>query len=236
MARLLSPVMTMSPAPPRPPQAPRRVSTRLLPVLGLLIGDVVLANLAFVLSYWVRYDLRWAPPVGSEFVDVPLSNYTGPQILVTAILIAVFLWRGLYRQRRSRQWLDEVASIVTGSTFGFSTLIVLFFILRPEIGIYSRTMICTPGWAPWCCSRLSTGRADRHRLAAAARRDVRRVLVVGAGTRGKMVMQQIEQHPGLGYRPVRLLDDVSWAQRAESGASASWARSQTCHRSPQRSR
>ena len=218
MARLLSPVMTMPPAPPRPPPASRRVSARLLPVLGLLVGDIVLANLAFVLSYWVRYDLRWAPPVGSEFVDVPLSNYTGPQILVTAILIAVFLWRGLYRQRRSRQWLDEVASIVTGSTFGFSTLIVLFFILRPEIGIYSRTMILYP-WLG-VVVLLSAFRLVVRTVIAWRRRrgrDVRRVLVIGAGTRGKMVMQQIEQHPGLGYRPVGFLDDVSWAQRADFG-------------------
>ena len=221
MARLLSPVMTMSPAPPRPPpapQAPRRVPARLLLVLGLLVGDIALANLAFVLAYWVRYDLRWAPPVGSEFVDVPLGNYTGPQILVTAILVAVFLWRGLYRQRRSRQWLDEVASIVTGSTFGFSTLIVLFFILRPEIGIYSRTMILYP-WLG-VVVLLSAFRLVVRTVIAWRRRrgrDLRRVLVVGAGTRGKMVMQQIEQHPGLGYRPVGFLDDVYWAQRADFG-------------------
>ena len=221
MARLLSPVMTMSPAPPRPPpapQAPRRVPARLLLVLGLLVGDIALANLAFVLAYWVRYDLRWAPPLGSEFVDVPLGNYTGPQILVTAILVAVFLLRGLYRQRRSRQWLDEVASIVTGSTFGFSTLIVLFFILRPEIGIYSRTMILYP-WLG-VVVLLSVFRLVVRTVIAWRRRrgrDLRRVLVVGAGTRGKMVMQQIEQHPGLGYRPVGFLDDVYWAQRADFG-------------------
>ncbi|MAG36714.1 MAG: undecaprenyl-phosphate glucose phosphotransferase [Dehalococcoidia bacterium] len=217
MSRTLSRAVT-TPVPARPPQAPRRVSARLLPVIGLLAGDIALANLAFVLAYWVRYDLRWAPPVGSEFVDVPLGNYTGPQLLVTAILIAVFLWRGLYRQRRGRQWLDEVGSIVTGSIFGFATLIVLFFILRPEIGIYSRAMILYP-WLG-VVVLLSAFRLFVRTASAWRRRrgrGLRRLLVVGAGTRGKMVMQQVEQHPGLGYQPVGFLDDVAWAQRADFG-------------------
>ncbi|HET7769308.1 MAG TPA: sugar transferase, partial [Chloroflexota bacterium] len=44
-----------------------------------------------------------------------------------------------------------------------------------------------------------------------------RVLVVGAGHVGKMVMQQIAGRPGLGYQLVGFCDDVAWAQSAQFG-------------------
>jgi exopolysaccharide biosynthesis polyprenyl glycosylphosphotransferase len=44
-----------------------------------------------------------------------------------------------------------------------------------------------------------------------------RVLVVGAGHVGKMVMQQIAGRPGLGYQLVGFCDDVAWAQNAPFG-------------------
>lgn len=205
-------------APVHPALPPRRVSVRLFPVAGLLLGDVVLTNLSFVLAYSVRYHLRWAPPVDSVFVDVPLGNYLGPQLLVTAILITLFLWQGLYHQQRDRQWLDEVGSIVTGSIFGFSTLVVLFFILRPEIGIYSRAMILYP-WMG-VVMLLSSFRLF-IRTAVAWRRKrghgLRRLLVIGAGTRGKMVMQQVGQRSSLGYHLVGFLDDAAWNQQTSFG-------------------
>ena len=61
MARHLSPVMTMPPAPPRPPPAPpaaRRISARLLPVLGLLMVSRVPYGHAF--SALVAARGRWA--------------------------------------------------------------------------------------------------------------------------------------------------------------------------------
>ncbi|MGI8423110.1 MAG: sugar transferase, partial [Chloroflexota bacterium] len=44
-----------------------------------------------------------------------------------------------------------------------------------------------------------------------------RVLVVGAGHVGKMVMQQIARRPGLGYQLVGFCDDVAWAQGTPFG-------------------
>ncbi|MDQ3702780.1 MAG: sugar transferase, partial [Chloroflexota bacterium] len=46
---------------------------------------------------------------------------------------------------------------------------------------------------------------------------VARILVVGAGHIGKMVMQQIAGRPGLGYAVAGFCDDVFWAQQTPFG-------------------
>jgi exopolysaccharide biosynthesis polyprenyl glycosylphosphotransferase len=183
--------------------------------LTFLGVDFVLINAGFLLAYWLRYDLRlW--PEQSEFFDAPLRSYYLAQVLLVGVVLTEFARRGLYRLKRTTAWLDEVGTIVSGTTVGISVLVMVFFVFRP--GVTSRAMLFF-AWVVIIVLLSAERLAVRWAIAHRRRRGVglERVLVVGAGHMGKMVMQQMASRPGLGYDLVGFCDDVAWAQRAAFG-------------------
>src|SRR5688572_20142239 len=128
------------PSAPWPAPAPARAarSSKLRTRLAYFAGDFVLINAGFLLAYWLRYDLRlW--PEQSEFFDAPLSSYYLAQALLVGVLLIDFARRGLYRLKRTTAWLDEVGTIVSGTTVGISVLVMVFYVFRP--GVTSRAML-----------------------------------------------------------------------------------------------
>ena len=195
---------------------PRRgTRSKLRTRLAFLLADCILIHLGFMLAYWLRYDLRlW--PEQSEFFDAPFQAYYLAELVLLAVVLTVVTQRGLYQLRRTTGWLDEVGFILNGTTIGISVLVMVFYIFRP--GVTSRAML----FYAWISITvlMSVMRLGARGAVARRRRQgvgIQRVLVVGAGHMGKMIMQQLAGSPGLGYVLAGFCDDVSWAQRADFG-------------------
>ncbi len=205
---------------PAPDVRPRRLTraarnSKFWLRLAFLASDCVLIHLGFLVAYWLRYELRlW--PEQSEFFDAPFSAYYLAEGVLLAVLLTVVTRRGLYRLRRSTGWLDEVGTILNGTTIGVSVLVMVFYIFRP--GVTSRAMLVYAWLA--VTALLSLFRLGVRTVVEERRKrgiGLQRVLVVGAGHMGKMIMQQLAGRPGLGYVLAGFCDDVSWAQRADFG-------------------
>ncbi|MBI3970310.1 MAG: undecaprenyl-phosphate glucose phosphotransferase [Chloroflexi bacterium] len=189
----------------------RRLGAR----LAFFCADLLLINFGFLLAFWLRYELRLWPEQG-EFFDAPFSAYYLAEALLVTVLVGVFAQRGLYRLRRTMQWLDEVGIIAAGTTVAVSSLVMVFYLFRP--GVTSRAMLFY-AWISIIVLLSAYRLAVRSVVAHRRRRGIglSRVLVVGAGRMGKMVMQQIAGRPGLGYVLAGFCDDVAWRQQAVFG-------------------
>jgi exopolysaccharide biosynthesis polyprenyl glycosylphosphotransferase len=193
----------------------RAVRAKLRARLAYFVGDVILIHFGFLLAYWLRYELRLWPELG-EFFDAPFSAYYLAEGVLLAVVLSVFAQRGLYRLKRTTQWLDEAGIIFFGSTAGISVLVMVFYLFRP--GVTSRAML----FYAWVIimAVLSLERlAIRLVLAQRRKRGIglSRVLVVGGGQIGKWIMQQIAVRPGLGYVLAGFCDDVAWQQQVSFG-------------------
>jgi exopolysaccharide biosynthesis polyprenyl glycosylphosphotransferase len=193
-----------------------RAHSRLRTRLAAFVVDVLLIHLGFVLAFWLRYELRAIPADMGEFYDAPFSAYHLAEALLMGVALTVFARRGLYKLKRTTQWLDEVATIVSGTTLAVAVLVMIFYLFRP--GVTSRALLFY-AWAA-IIVLLSAARLVGRWAAARRRRrgiGIARVLVVGAGHIGKMVMQQMAGRPGLGYALAGFCDDVFWSQQAPFG-------------------
>jgi exopolysaccharide biosynthesis polyprenyl glycosylphosphotransferase len=173
--------------------------------LFLAISDVVLINLAFMIGYWMRYEREFLRPI-LEANYVPFQAYVPVAALLTGLLMVAYKLEGVYDQRRSAAWLDEVYAVFSGTLLGIALLTVIYFYYRPLV--YSRLMFGYAGVL--IVILLSAARlVERSILTRLYKRGigVARVLVVGAGEVGRTVIRNLVAQPELGYQVVGFVDD-----------------------------
>ncbi|HEY0757447.1 MAG TPA: sugar transferase [Ktedonobacteraceae bacterium] len=181
-----------------------------------IIVDALLLYAAFSLAYFLRYKLL----LGSELIEYLRSNVIGgsekdrsspfPVSLEIGIIVGgllIFIVRGMYSIRLSGSVLLQMGQIATSLTLGLSLLVAYFFVnpgasssrlLVPFIWICAIMILCLGRIV------LSLLVGMLHRLGLGERR----LLVVGSGRLGKMIMQHIAATPNLGYSIVGFLHDT----------------------------
>jgi exopolysaccharide biosynthesis polyprenyl glycosylphosphotransferase len=123
-------------------------------------------------------------------------------------LILIFALRGLYKIRLTGSWFRQVWNIITSSTLGLAFMITYYFVFQPQ-GTSRLLILLT--WAIsialLCLGRLIVSGAMGllYRVGLGETR----LLVVGSGRLGKMVMQHIAANPVLGYAIVGFLHDMN---------------------------
>jgi exopolysaccharide biosynthesis polyprenyl glycosylphosphotransferase len=169
-------------------------------LLGL---DAAMTGIAFYLAHVLR-----RLEAGPREVIPPFSYYYGMLLLQMAALVVVFFFYKLYHLRRGVSLLDELGatlpavsiSVVVGMAF-------TAFVYRNELD-YPRSMIVYL-WA-LALVLIVVARIAHHQIRSAlfARGwGESKVLIVGAGEAGNLILDKIRSSPQLGYRPVGFLDD-----------------------------
>ncbi|MCB9461282.1 MAG: sugar transferase [Anaerolineaceae bacterium] len=172
----------------------------LFPVL-----DAILAFLAFVLGYILRYELQIIRPVLDPF-QREFAPYIPYALLFAGILYVNYGNNGLYRTVRERSWLEEVTIIGNGVAFGAIILLAAFYAFQPLVT--SRLMLIYV--AALTVALLSSARIIRRWVLAYLRSKgigVQRVLIVGMGDTGQAVLRAILARGELGYKVIGYLDD-----------------------------
>jgi len=167
------------------------------------IADVFLINLAFFLSYHLRfkYMLFFAP------VNIPIfGTYLRVLIFVTIVWLAVFKLIGLYEGKKFTALVDEIALLLWGISLSSLALLGLLFLYREFW--FSRLVIMNAWWmaflflAAMRVIAFTAGRFLRSRGVG-----IKNTLVIGAGEMGQTLALKMIHDKGLGYRVVGFLDD-----------------------------
>jgi Undecaprenyl-phosphate glucose phosphotransferase len=182
----------------------RRVDT-LVTVL-LVLNDVLMIALAFYLSYWLRQMVAIPPPVNIA----PFGAYVGMMIIQVVTFLVVYFFARLYDLKRSTPRLEELTRIFAATSVGtIATIAFTTFLFKNstlELD-FPRAMVVYA----WVLTTLLVA-AGRTVLGVTRnllrRRGVwaDRLLIVGTGDVGRMILQKIRQMPRLGYRVIGFVD------------------------------
>ncbi len=180
----------------------------LLRLLLLVIADATVAALARFLSIFLRFEF--------SFAAIPAKYYAGfqrellPAIALTIIVFAVFrLYRSLWHYAGIDECLrifaaslvSAIAGILLDKALGitmFRSYYAMSFMMM-YLGVFAVRFSYRFG--RWL--RLNFMR----RGASADGGNVRRVMVVGAGDSGSMIIREIERRPEAGLRVCCVIDD-----------------------------
>ena len=177
---------------------------RWMPWVTLAI-DVVLINIAFLIAYWLRYDLQLFRSVDPAN-NVPYTVYLPMVGLLTIVLLLANRREGAYDVRRGRPLLEDIYEVIDATTMAIMLLVVLVFFYRRLF--YSRIIFIYAGLL--IILLLGLARVIRSIILSRLRQSghgVDRVLIIGAGEVGRTVMRNLIAQPDLGYRVIGFLDD-----------------------------
>lgn len=180
-----------------------KTQTQVVFVLTLAFTDMVMVSLAFLLAYWIR---RWIPwPDAAQNIG-SFSYYRGIVLAQVASVVTVFAISRLYRLTRGPSRIDEFYSIFAFTTVGVLMGVALASLLFKNSTLeldYSRAMVLY-GWGLTILF-VTIGRVAHAQVRVRLRRQGwggDRVLVVGTGDVGRMIVQKILSNPGLGYEVI----------------------------------
>jgi Undecaprenyl-phosphate glucose phosphotransferase len=170
--------------------------------LSLAVLDAILIALAFYLGYRLR--------LLSAHQNLPytFTPYLGMAVIYVLTMLTTFFFARLYHRHRTFSHIDEFSKITAASSIGTLIAIAFFSLIFKNEPDYSRLMMVYV----WLLTIIFTfiGRtlhARWQRSMYAKGIGASKVLIVGAGEVGRIILQKIMRSPGLGYKVVGFVDD-----------------------------
>ncbi len=167
----------------------------------LLFGaDLALLALAWVLAWVIRFEVLTPPEM------VPLAHYLGFLPFVLAIWGGVLLLTGLYRTRRAQRLTLVAYAVARAVSLGLIVSLGALFFYRAFS--FSRLhVVLFAGFASVLLIGLRMAIYAVLRRSRQRGRNVRRVLIVGAGKAGQRLARAFRHYPWMGFEVVGFLDD-----------------------------
>lgn len=176
---------------------------------GLLFLYRILDVIALVLALWTAF--IYGSPQGPEYIAAALFEPTFDAtlfflgVLLSWSLALSSMW--LYQSKRLATWKDEMVDVLRA--VGFCTLILASMILIAEWPVIPKRFLII--FAMLSFVQLFVIRIYKRALLQKLRengRNLRSVLIVGAGPRGRETAAKIKSQPEYGYDLIGFVDDV----------------------------
>ncbi|MBI5806593.1 polysaccharide biosynthesis protein [candidate division TA06 bacterium] len=167
---------------------------------------VLLDAAAICLALWGAFALRFEGNIIEPFQ----SNFISLAILVALLRIAIFWYLGVYKGVWRYVGMTDLVVILKAISLGSIIIFATTWFVVPAWG-YPRSVIIIE----WLGDVMLIGGirmayrlwSQGRQKAASKDRTYSRVLIVGAGDAGEMVVRQMLAHPEFGYQPVAFADD-----------------------------
>jgi len=176
-----------------------------------LFTDIVLIAVAAISAFIIRFDtfMVW-PWLAQGWLLIPLAIIVRP---------ALFYLFGLYRRMWRYASVNEMLSIAGAVLAGSTIIAILIFGLGFPLGLvkaFPRSVLVIEGMLSFLLTggtrfslRVLKGVKSSEKGVALQGRPkaLKRILVVGAGDAGAMIVREMRANPGLGLLPVGFVDD-----------------------------
>jgi FlaA1/EpsC-like NDP-sugar epimerase len=173
----------------------------------LLITDIILLNIAIYFALIIRFEGE----IPVQYIDAFLET----NILLTVFSISAFYLFGLYTSLWTYASIDELMQVflaaAAASVGSYPIGLLLHMPLPRSVYIISFMLILI----------FVGGSRFAYRILRRAKRVITpeinkiKVMIVGAGDAGSMVIREMQMHEGFSYMPVIVVDDDKRKHRAK---------------------
>jgi exopolysaccharide biosynthesis polyprenyl glycosylphosphotransferase len=172
-----------------------------------VLMDAAMVMWAFYLAHWLRQSIDWP----NKAVNLgPFADYTGMMLVQVLTLVTVFFFSRLYHTVRAVSRIDEFYQVFGAVSVGTMLAVAVsgFVFKNSVLDLdYSRAMIIY-AWL-LTITLVTLGRFLYHTLKTRLQAQgwgTDRVLIVGTGDVGQMILQKIQWSPRLGYKVLGMVE------------------------------
>ena len=174
---------------------------RALSAIGLISTDAVMITVAFLIAYGIRWESAQVDP--NIKLD-SLSGYVGLLVVQIAAILIVMFWARLYHQARAVSRVDEFYAVFGAVSIGMMMSVAVSTLLFKNLEFDFPRVLIIYSWL-LTIVLVMIGRLIYHAVqwrlqARGVGRD--KVLIVGTGDIGKLVLEKVKGSPHLGYEVV----------------------------------
>jgi len=174
--------------------------------LSLVLNDLLMVGLAFYVAYWLRQVIPVPPPVNIA----SFGDYLGMLAIQMVTMPTLYFFSRLYDVKRSMPRLDEFYRIFAATSIGTVVTIAFTTFLFKNSALeldFPRVMVIYA----WLLTVIlvTVSRSVLVLVRNLLRRRgvwADRLLIVGTGDVGRMILQKVRQMPRLGYSVVGFVD------------------------------
>ena len=160
--------------------------------------DIGVITLTYLLAYAIRFE--------GNIPSAELTAYFHSIPILLTLTLTLFFWFGLYKGLYQYAGIKDLVLLFAAHTIACAAYISIIYMLRIQ-------------WTPrsvlfiyWLLGFITMGGARFSfrlfkELMSFSQEGKRRVLIVGAGSAGEMMLRQIKTDHKLGYYPVGIIDD-----------------------------
>jgi FlaA1/EpsC-like NDP-sugar epimerase len=193
------------------------MGSRFFEKLFTLIFDLMSFAVAFIATFWLRYQSNLFPESFDPAQD--LSSYILPLIIMGCAWVLLFFITGLYRDWYKESRFDEFfvvsRTVIIGTTGLFlvtgAPQLIQFATSGDFSVFFTRTKFATLLTYGGCMLFFATlNRFSMHSIASwlfTRGIGTRKMLIIGANEFGEKLAAQMRKFPQLGYRITGFLDD-----------------------------
>lgn len=174
-------------------------------LLAVIFHDLLMVALAWVLAYLARYN--FSPPEIYSFASL---------LPVVVVIQGIILWRfGLYRRVWRFASIPDLWNIIRAVAFGALAVSLALFIVNRLEGVPRTSLALYPVFLMLLLGapRLFYRTWRDHGLNPRFEPEAKRVLILGAGSAGEMLVRDMFRDGG--YKPVGFLDDDPRLRKAK---------------------
>lgn len=174
--------------------------------IKFILGDILLINIAYILALYLRFDS--ITPKFMVYFDV----YIKMALFITVIKLAVFNFFNMYNTLWKYASVKELRNIVLAIIISNSITISFLFITQSNLprGVYAIVTLLEMfliGGMRFSCRVLSKENIISRLRKREMKKSKKRVLIVGAGDAGAMVIREFRNHEKLNSEPIAIIDD-----------------------------
>ncbi|MDR7869509.1 MAG: nucleoside-diphosphate sugar epimerase/dehydratase [Tissierellaceae bacterium] len=171
--------------------------------IALVFMDLMLINLAYLLALFIRFE----GVIDTQFLSY-LPRYLDNAIYITIIKIGIFYYFKMYKTMWRYASITELYSIVTAIMVSNAAVLSFLFIRQANLprSIYILTTLIDMTLVGGL--RFSFRAFDRNLSSNVKKKDtMKRIMIIGAGDAGVMVIREYRNHVQLNSKPVVIIDD-----------------------------
>ncbi len=174
---------------------------RALSTISLIITDSAMITVAFLIAYGIRWEAKVSDP------NIQLDNfpsYVGLFIVQVVAIAVLMFWARLYHQARAVSRVDEFYGVFGAVSIGMMMSVAISTLLFKNLEFNFPRLLIIYSWL-LTIVLIMIGRLIYHAMqwrvqAHGVGRD--KVLIVGTGDTGKLVLEKIKGSPHLGYEVI----------------------------------